>query len=129
MRRGVLMLAAMAVMVSLFAAAAYAAQIVGSENSELLVETNRGDTIKALGGDDNINAAAFDIDLTPTEDGDTDRAHGNMGDDRINVQDEDGNDIAFGGKGVDRCLVDLAQDVGDGGDKFFSCEFVNGEPQ
>jgi Ca2+-binding RTX toxin-like protein len=129
MRRVMLMLAAVVMIVSLFAVVAYAAQIQGSENSEDLVESNRGDTIKALAGDDDINAAWFAIGDTPSEDGDRDRAHGNKGDDFINVQDDDGKDYAFGGEGVDRCLVDLAQDVGDGGDRYTSCEFINGAPQ
>jgi Ca2+-binding RTX toxin-like protein len=129
MRRVMLMLAAVAMMVSLFAVVAYAAEIQGTENKDLLTESNRGDTIKALAGDDHINAAEFTIEETPSEDGDRDRAHGNKGDDFINVQDDDGKDYAFGGEGVDRCLVDLAQDVGDGGDRYTSCEFINGAPQ
>jgi|SRR5215211_6636139 hypothetical protein len=124
MRRVTLMLAAVAMMVSLFAVVAYAGQIQGTENSEQIGETSRGDTIKALAGDDGINAAQFE-----TENGDRDRAHGNKGDDDINVQDGDGKDIAFGGKGHDDCLVDTAESVGNGGDKFFSCETVNGVPQ
>jgi Ca2+-binding RTX toxin-like protein len=129
MRRVTLMLAVMAMMVSLFAVVAYAAQIEGSESSEDLVESNRGDTIKALAGDDSINAKYFTIEQTPSEDGDRDRAHGNKGDDYIYVDDNDGKDFAFGGEGTDRCWVDLAQDVGDGGDRYSSCEFINGEPQ
>jgi hypothetical protein len=129
MRRVTLMLAAMAMMVLLFAVVAYAAHIEGSANSEDLVESNRGDTIKALAGDDSIDATFFAVDETPSEDGDRDRAHGNQGDDFIYVNDEDGKDYAFGGEGVDRCWVDLAQDVGNGGDRYTSCEFINGVRQ
>jgi len=117
MRRVTLMLAAVAMMVAIFAVVAYAAEIVGTENSEELSESNRGDTIKALAGDDSIDAAWAS--------GDRDRVHGNKGDDYIYVNDQDGKDIAWGGKGTDYCYIDLAPDVGDGGDKFFGCEFVN----
>jgi len=127
-----LMLAAVGLMVSLFAVVAYAADITGTENSEALLESNRGDTIKALKGDDDIFANVFgpgseNPSIPPS--GDRDRVHGNSGGDFINVQDGDGKDIAFGGKGHDDCLVDTAESVGNGGDKFFSCETVNGVPQ
>ena len=45
MRRVTLMLAAMALMVSLFAAVAYAATIVGTDKNDTITETNRDDTI------------------------------------------------------------------------------------
>ena len=131
MRRVTLMLAAMAMMVALFAVVAYAADIKGTNNSEDLGESNRGDTIKALPGDDSINAAEFAKSETPGGDGDRDRAHGNDGDDYINVRDGDGMDIAWGGEGTDYCDVDLATEPGveEGGDKYFSCEFINGVEQ
>jgi len=132
MRKVMLILAAVAMMVSLFAVVAYAAEIQGTDNSETLLESNRGDTIKALKGDDNVNAAVYQVGsqnapIPPS--GDRDRVHGNAGDDNpLNVQDKDGKDIVWGGKGIDHCLVDNA-DVGDGGDKYFGCEFVNGVEQ
>jgi hypothetical protein len=49
MRRVTLMLAAVAMMVALFAVVAYAAEIQGTENKDLLTESNRGDTIKIRG--------------------------------------------------------------------------------
>ena len=111
MRRVTLMLAAMAVMVSLFAVAAYAAQIKGTENTEDILETSRADTVHALVGDDTVNANVYqNID-------DTDRAHGNEGDDTINVNDADGNDTAWGGSGDDTCTGDL-------GDTFHGCETI-----
>jgi len=140
MRRVTLMLAAVAMMVSLFAVVAYAAEIQGSENRDLLTETQRGDTIKGLTGDDDICAgptlttavlfcsAGYSKAQTPGGLGDRDRVHGNKGDDNINLVDGDGKDIAWGGKGIDKCFGDNA-DVGDGGDKFFGCEFINGVAQ
>jgi predicted lipoprotein with Yx(FWY)xxD motif len=133
MRRVTLMLAAVAMMVSLFAVVAYAAENIGTNNSEELLESNRGDTIKALKGDDRVNAAVYQVGSPQTPpipaNGDRDRVHGNAGDDNpLNVQDKDGKDIVWGGTGIDHCLVDNA-DVGDGGDKHFGCEFVNGVPQ
>jgi Ca2+-binding RTX toxin-like protein len=136
MRRVMLMLAAMAVMVSLFAVAAYAAQIEGSENNDFLTESQRGDTIKGLAGNDDICAGTtsnmcstgYDIGDTPGGFGDTDRVHGNKGDDFIDVADDDGKDTAFGGRGIDRCYGDDFS-AGNQGDRFPGCEFVNDVPQ
>ena len=137
MRRVMLTLAAVAMMVALFAVVAYAAEIQGTENKDLLTESNRGDTIKALAGDDHICAgpdsnecsAGYSKEQTPGGFGDRDRVHGNKGDDFINLVDGDGKDIAWGGKGTaDDCWGDTAA-VGDGGDKFFGCESINGVPQ
>jgi hypothetical protein len=144
MRRVMLMLAAVAMMVSLFAVVAYAAEIMGTENTDYLTESQRGDTIKALTGDDQICAgpynnatspttseckAGFDLGDTPGGFGDRDRVHGNRGDDVIDVQDDDGKDIAWGGKGnADDCWIDESN-VGNGGDKYFGCEIVNGVAQ
>ena len=136
MRRVTLMLAAVAMMVALFAVVAYAAEIQGTENKDLLTESNRGDTIKALAGDDQICAgpyntsntdecnAGYDRAQTPGEFGDRDRVHGNKGDDVIDVTDDDGKDIAWGGKGIDYCYID-GPEAGNGGDKWYGCEFVN----
>ena len=111
MRRVTLMLAAMAMMVALFAIAAYAAEITGTNSTETLNETDRNDEIHALVGDDTVNANVYqNID-------DTDRAHGNEGDDTINVNDADGNDTAWGGSGDDTCTGDL-------GDTFHGCETI-----
>ena len=139
MRKVTLMLAAVAMMVSLFAVVAYAAEIMGTENTDYLTESQRGDTIKALTGDDQICAgpynnapdckAGFDLGDTPGGFGDRDRVHGNRGDDIIDVRDDDGKDIAWGGKGqADECWVDDFG-AGDQGDKYFGCEIINGDPQ
>ena len=120
MRRVTLMLAAVAMMVSLFAVVAYAADITGTNNTETLNETDRNDHIHALLGDDEIDASLYG--------NDTDRGHGNKGRDFIDLRDSDGKDTAWGGDGEDDCWGDTAA-VGDGGDKFISCEFINGVEQ
>jgi hypothetical protein len=120
MRRVTLMLAAVAMMVLLFAVVAYAADVQGTNNSEELNESDRNDQIHALLGDDSIFAGIYGED--------SDRAHGNKGKDFIDLVDEDGRDTAWGGKGEDDCWGDTA-DVGNGGDKFISCESINGVPQ
>jgi hypothetical protein len=128
MRRVTLMLAAVAMMVSLFAVVAYAAEIQGTENNDFLNESQRGDTIKALDGNDEVDAGFYNRSQTPGGLGDRDRVHGNAGEDFIDLVDSDGKDIAWGGKGIDDCFGDTT-DVGDGGDKFFGCEFINGVEQ
>jgi hypothetical protein len=111
MRRVMLMLAVIAVMVSLFAVGAYAADIQGTNNTEQLNESNKNDQIHALLGDDEIFADLYG--------GDSDRAHGNKGEDFIDLRDGDIKDHAWGGKGEDDCW-------GETGDSFTGCEFVNG---
>jgi Ca2+-binding RTX toxin-like protein len=103
MRRVTLMLAAMAMMVSLFAAAAYAASIVGTDEAETLGESSVNDTIAGRAGDDTINAFEFM--------GDTDKANGNIGDDTIDVTDGDNFDTVQGGKGDDVCIGDVGDEL------------------
>jgi Ca2+-binding RTX toxin-like protein len=128
-KRAPMLLAAIAVMVALFATAAYAAEIHGTEKIDYLNESQRGDTITALAGNDEVYAGIYDELDTPRGDGDRDRVHGNKGNDYIDLVDEDGKDIAWGGKGrEDQCFGDSTA-VGNGGDKFFGCEYINGELQ
>jgi hypothetical protein len=128
-KRAPMLLAAIAVMVALFATAAYAAQIQGTEKEDFLNESQRGDKITALAGNDEIYANTYDILDTPREDGDRDWVHGNKGNDYIELRDEDGKDIAWAGKGrEDQCFGDSTA-AGDGGDKFFGCEYINGVEQ
>jgi hypothetical protein len=104
MRRVMLMLAAVAMIVSLFAVVAYAAEIQGTDNSDDLYESNRDDKIVGHRGDDEIFAQDFA--------GDVDKVKGNRNDDFINVADGDGLDIANGGKGqFDECVADAGDDV------------------
>ena len=121
MRRVTMMLAAMALMVPLFAAVAYAATIIGTDESEILLDSTLDDTIAGRGGGDELRADAFGpagfLQPTPTpqDQRDTDKVHGNRGNDLIRVDDGDGRDTATGGRGGDdRC-------VGDPGDEL-DCE-------
>jgi Ca2+-binding RTX toxin-like protein len=103
MRRVTLMLAAMAVMVSLFAVAAYASDIEGTKRSDELFESNRGDWIAGRSGADELKAKKFP--------NDTDNVHGNLGADTIRVDDGDTLDTAIGGKGFDTCYGDPGDDL------------------
>ena len=103
MRRVMMMLAAMAVMVGLFAAGAYAATIAGTSEGERLLESDLNDTIFGRGGADDINAAFFP--------GDRDVVYGNRGGDGIQVQDGDGLDTVNGGNGMDRCIGDVGDEL------------------
>ena len=98
MRRVTLMLAAMAMMVSLFAAVAYAATINGTRVGETLIETTENDKIHGHGGSDFIDAGFFI--------GDTDVVFGGKGRDGIDVHDGDNLDTVYGGKGRDHCIGD-----------------------
>jgi hypothetical protein len=115
MRRVTLMVAAMALMESLFAAVAYAATIQGTNDSENLIETEQNDKIAGRGGNDDINAGFYNIVQTPGGLGDTDQVKGNRGADFKDVVDGDNRDTADGGKGIDEC-------VGDPGDDIVNCE-------
>jgi opacity protein-like surface antigen len=105
MRRVVLMLAAMGLMVSLFAAAAYAANIEGTSAGEILIESERNDTIKGRGGGDLIDAQFF-FDV-----GDRDVVYGNPGNDEIGVEDGDNRDTVYGGQGNDECFGDPGDEL------------------
>jgi hypothetical protein len=112
MRRVMLMLAAMAVMVSLFAAAAYAANIDGTNQRETLVESDLDDNIHGRQGGDFIAAYLWN--------GERDVAFGNRGADEIVVDDGDGQDTAIGGRGYDECWGDPNDEL--------DCEEENGAP-
>ena len=104
MRKVTLILAAVAMMVSLFAVAAYAATITGTGNSDDLFESNRNDEIRGLRGDDEIYAQDFS--------GDKDVLEGNRNDDILDASDGDGLDFVDGGKGqFDECTADNGDDV------------------
>jgi Ca2+-binding RTX toxin-like protein len=103
MRRVMLMLAAMAMMVSLFAAVAYAASIVGTDQADTLSESDLNDTIAGRAGGDTINAYE--------DSGDTDKVNGNRGADTIDVSDTDAFDTATGGKGDDVCIGTIGDEL------------------
>ena len=127
MRRVTMMLAAMAVMVLLFAGVALAAAIEGTGVSDIILDTDRNDTIFGRGDGDIIFANAFGpeglftLDSRGT-DPDRDEAKGNRGADFINTDDGDGLDTANGGRGDDECVIDAA-------DSTKSCETIEEDPQ
>ena len=120
MRRVMMLLAAMAVMVPLFAAAAYAATIEGTSQGEILLDSNLNDTMFGRGGSDQIRADAFGVSGTlitvgdppqPCCGPDTDVAKGNAGGDGIVVTDGDPLDTATGGDGDDTCFGDAGDEL------------------
>jgi Ca2+-binding RTX toxin-like protein len=119
MRRVTMLLAAMAVMVTLFAGVALAAAIEGTSAGEILIESDRNDTMFGRGGRDEVDAGAFGpngflLDTDPERD----VANGNGGNDVVFVDDGDGRDTANGGRGNDVCFSDP-------NDELISCEEEN----
>jgi hypothetical protein len=111
MRKVTLMLAAVALMVSLFAVVAYAADIQGTDNSETLIETQRNDQMAGHRGEDDMLAGFYDREQTPGGLGDRDMVKGNRGDDFIDLVDGDDRDTANGGRGIDECVGDPDDDI------------------
>jgi hypothetical protein len=110
MRRGTMLLAAIAVMVALFAAAAYAATIDGTQAADKLYESNRNDIMNGGANADRLIAKRFFDDV--------DQLRGNSGRDFLNADDGDEDDILNGGDGgQDKC-------IGDELDEFIECEFI-----
>jgi Ca2+-binding RTX toxin-like protein len=118
MRRGTLMFAAMALMVALFAAVAYAATIQGTNDNDILLESQLNDTIFGRTRGDAIFADIFGP--ASGDPADRDVAKGNKGPDFIRVDDGDGRDTANGGLGNDTCFSDP-------NDTLISCETENPE--
>jgi Ca2+-binding RTX toxin-like protein len=108
MRRGTMLVAAIAVMVALFATVAYAAKIDGTQGRDLLFESQLDDTINAGAGNDSLKAQEFIRDK--------DELRGNSGNDLLRADDGDGLDTLNGGAGDE----DLC--IGDAGDEFLNCE-------
>jgi Ca2+-binding RTX toxin-like protein len=111
MHRGTLLLAAIAVMVALFATAAYAAVVTiqGTPDNNVLFETPGDDTIDGRNGSDEIHAEDYPYDV------DVLRGHSDR--DTLNAQDQDGYDTINGGANRDTC-------IGDKGDTFEECEII-----
>jgi Ca2+-binding RTX toxin-like protein len=103
--------AAIAVMVALFAGAAYAAVVTveGTAENDTLFESPHDDTIDGHDGNDKIWAQTFPYDV--------DVLRGHSGRDLLNAQDRDSNDTLNGGANRDTC-------VGDKGDTFIECETI-----
>jgi hypothetical protein len=115
MRRVMLMLAAVAMMVSLFAVVAYAAEIRGTGQDDNLNESQGNDLMAGHAGNDDLDADVYNLNETPAGNGDTDVVKGNKDDDFIDAADQDGRDFVNGGSGVDECEVDS-------GDEVINCE-------
>ena len=119
MRKVTMMVALVALMMALFATAAYA---VNKQCTNLRCEgTNNRDTLIERGGDgvsDNIYGLQRNdlLDATRFKD-DTDNLYGNPGNDTLDATDGDDLDTLNGGKGTDTCY-------GDVGDTFVSCETI-----
>jgi Ca2+-binding RTX toxin-like protein len=109
MRKTGMLVAMVAVMVALFATAAYAANITGNDNANALLETRGDDLIRGEGGGDVIDANNFG--------GDTDVLRGGSGNDRLLANDGDTRDTVSGGPGFDICVVDARSEVGEGCEK------------
>jgi Ca2+-binding RTX toxin-like protein len=109
MRRTGMMVALVAVMVALFATAAYAATIEGNNRDNTLFETPQNDRIYGNAGSDELYADEFS--------GDTDRLYGGRGQDFLYADDGDGQDLLDGGRGYDECY-------GDPQDSFVRCEEI-----
>jgi Ca2+-binding RTX toxin-like protein len=108
-----MLLAAIAVIVALFATAAYAATITGTDKNDVLYESNRDDTIDGKGADDTLRAG--DNGWFPP--GDTDNLDGGTGTDTLNAADRDNSDTLDGGAGDDKC-------TGDPLDTYENCEII-----
>ena len=109
MRKTGMLVAMMAVMVALFATAAFAANIRGNDNPNALLETRGDDLIRGEGGGDVIDANNFS--------GDEDKLRGGPGNDRLLANDGDSRDLLFGGPGFDICVVDARSEIGGGCEK------------
>ena len=102
-RRTIMMVVTMALMVALFATAAYAAVIEGTSAGDILRESNRNDVMYGYGGNDSLRAHLYS--------GEMDVLYGGPQNDYLNTADGDNRDTNYGGRGYDVC-------VGDGGDSF-----------
>jgi Ca2+-binding RTX toxin-like protein len=109
MRKTGMMVAIVAVMVALFATAAYAATIEGNDNANALFETPNDDLIRGFGGGDVLDANNYG--------GDRDILRGGPGNDRLLANDGDRLDTVYGGPGFDICVVDARIEIGGGCEK------------
>jgi len=109
MRKGTMMVALVALLVAIFATAAYAATIKGTAQNDVIVnETAGDDQIYGFRGADFIEARQFA--------GDRDKLYGGRGNDELDADDNDPDDLVVGGRGRnDSC-------EGDVGDEFKSCD-------
>ena len=113
MRKGTIMVALAALLVAIFATAAYAltadctgGPCYGTKQDDHLDETqNSGDDqMYTYRGEDVLHAFQYP--------GDTDKLYGGPNNDQVDADDGDGNDLVVGGGGGDdRCWVDAGDEV------------------
>ena len=120
-KRMTIMVGVVALMVALFATAAYAAStaVYGTKGDDRVINESSGfedDRIYALAGDDYINAVV----IWSTTINDADKLFGGKGDDILGADDGDGADLLNGGPGYDECY-------GTPGDRFANCELISRE--
>jgi len=119
MRKGTIMVALVALLVAIFATAAYAALIEGGSGNNDLFETSGDDSMFGYRGNDVLDANNFGTSAAP----DDDFAAGGGNNDRVLVNDGDSEDVAKGGAGSsDVCVVTDQSEVGRG------CETVRVNP-
>lgn len=121
MRKLMLLAATVALLVVMFATAAYAVnkqcsnvRCDGTDKRDTLYERGGNgakDRIYGLDGNDLVDANTFAKDI--------DQLYGGRGKDSVSAADGDTSDVLKGGRGFDRCF-------GDDGDTFNSCEEING---
>ena len=112
MRKGTKMVALVALLVAIFATAAYAATIIncnggtcyGTNGEDEMYETSGNDQIYGFRGDDYIDAYSYE--------GDRDKLYGGRNNDDLYSDDGDGDDLIVGGRGQeDECFVDFGDEV------------------
>ena len=104
MRKGTMMVALMALLVAIFATAAYAQTFIGDSGNDTFYETPGNDQMYGYGGQDRLEAWQ--------EFYDRDKLYGGRNNDYLNADDEDPDDLLVGGRGQnDRCFVDAGDEV------------------
>ena len=111
MRKGTIMVALVALLVAIFATAAYAASIDcsggtcnGTGENDQLFESSGNDQMYGFRGEDILFA-----NITG---GDRDKLYGGRGNDALRADDGDGDDLVEGGRGRnDECTVDPGDEV------------------
>jgi len=107
MRRTTILVAVVAVLVAMFATAAYAATIYGDNASNELRETASDDQMYGYSGKDVLHAYLYNNDI--------DKLYGGRNADYVYADDGDPDDLVNGGRGIDFCF-------GDQGDEFKACD-------
>ena len=103
-RKGTMMVALVALLVAIFATAAYAQTFIGDSGNDTFYETPGNDQMYGYGGEDELYAYQYENDV--------DKLYGGRGNDLVVTLDGDTDDVANGGRGRhDRCFVDPGDEV------------------